>query len=136
MSIVEEYQQFLYRLNNEYQNESLDFFSDFDKKILFLTEEIIGIVTYDDDITLEIGKKIYKTILAVLKNKQLEIVQGDFYADYILCLNLIGIENFDWGTSIRFCWFEDNEKVKKIKNTIKFIFKEEVQIDNENNNNI
>ena len=43
------------------------------------------------------------------------------YEMYIVCLNLIGLDNLNWGTSIRYCWFEDTKKAKLIQEAVKFI---------------
>ncbi len=91
-------------------------FSKEDTKYIWICEPL-GIVTYDDSISCELGKKLYKTIKAILNRNQEHFMQNGYsqeYVDYITCLNLIGNDNLEWGTSIRYCWFKDEEKYRKI----------------------
>lgn len=91
-------------------------FSKEDTKYIWICEPL-DIVTYDDSISCELGKKLYKTIKAILNRNQEQFMQNGYsqeYVDYITCLNLIGNNNLEWGTSIRYCWFKDEEKYRKI----------------------
>jgi len=77
----------------------------------YLASEIFDYVSYDDDLDIEMGKKLYKTIDAILKKEQGKLIESDFYEDYIVCLNIMQLncEKINWGTSIRFPWFEYDE---------------------------
>ena len=78
----------------------------------YLASEIFDYVSYDDDLDIEMGKKLYKTVDAILKKEQGKLVESDFYEDYIVCLNIMQLncEKISWGTSIRFPWFEYDEE--------------------------
>lgn len=77
----------------------------------YLANDIFDYISYDDDLDIEMGKKLYKTIDAILKKEQEKLIESDFYEDYIVCLNLMQLncEKINWGTSIRFPWFEYGE---------------------------
>lgn len=80
---------------------------------------------YDSDIELKWGKLLYETLVAIIERKQSELINKN-YEEYLLCLNLIGAENLEWGTSIRFCWFDSEEIKNKYKGYLKQIGYEEV----------
>lgn len=92
-------------------------------KYIWFAEDIINFTAYDDDLSLLVGKRLYDTCKAIINKTQSEYME-EHYEDYIICLNLIGKDNFNWGSSIRFCWFENNSKTQKIINAIKFIEKQ------------
>jgi len=73
---------------------------------------------YDSDMELKWGKLLYETIIAIIERKQ-DILINRNYEEYLICLNLIGEENLEWGTSIRFCWFENEEIKNKYKGYLK-----------------
>lgn len=73
---------------------------------------------YDDDMDLKWGKLLYETIIAIIERKQ-DILINRNYEEYLLCLNLIGTDKLNWGSSIRFCWFDDDELKKKYKGYLK-----------------
>ena len=73
---------------------------------------------YDSDMELKWGKLLYETLVAIIERKQSELINKN-YEEYLLCLNLIGEENLNWGSSIRFCWFDDDKLEKKYKNYLK-----------------
>ena len=73
---------------------------------------------YDSDIELKWGKLLYETLVAIIERKQSELINKN-YEEYLLCLNLIGEENLNWGSSIRFCWFDDDAIENKYKNYLK-----------------
>ena len=113
----------IYNFEN-YYNYSLDetikrVYSKEELKYYWFAENIIDIAFYDTDMAIKWGKLLYKTVKAILERKQAEIME-EMYEQYLICLNLIGIEKLDWGTSIRFCWFDLDtdyeERFKKIIN--------------------
>lgn len=73
---------------------------------------------YDSDVELKWGKLLYETIISILERKQ-DVLLNKNYEEYLLCLNLIGTDKLEWGTSIRFCWFEKEETKNKYKNYLK-----------------
>lgn len=77
----------------------------------YLANDIFDYISYDDDLDIEMGKKLYKTIDAILKKEQEKLIKSNFYEDYITCLNIMrfNCEKINWGTSIRFPWFEYDE---------------------------
>lgn len=54
------------------------------------------------------GKKLYRTVKAIVKETQLNMIEKH-YEEYLICLNLINKNDdvLEWGTSIRFAWFID-----------------------------
>ena len=114
MNINEKFKTYL-----EYVANKEDFSED-DIKLIWFAEEIIDFAGYDDDLSLKIGKQLFETAKAIINRTQQEYMKEN-YEMYIICLNLIGLDNLSWGTSIRYCWFEDTEKTKLIQEAIKFI---------------
>lgn len=91
-------------------------FSKEDTKYIWLCTPL-DIVTYDDAISYELGRKLYKVIKAILNRTQEQFMAKGYsqeYVDYVTCLNLLGTDNLEWGTSIRYCWFKDKEKYRKL----------------------
>ena len=84
----------------------------------WFAECILDVAFYDTELSIKWGKLLYKTIKSILEDKQSEIM-SDMYEEYLICLNLIGIDKLEWGTSIRYCWFDDKEYVDKLKKAIK-----------------
>lgn len=114
MNIPEEFKFYL-----EYVSNKEDFNED-EIKLIWFAEEIIDFTGYDDDLSLKMGKQLFETAKAIIDRTQQEYMK-ESYGMYIVCLNLIGVNNLNWGTSIRYCWFEDTEKAKLIKEAVKFI---------------
>ena len=73
---------------------------------------------YDSDMELKWGKLLYETIIAIIERKK-DTLLNKKYEEYLLCLNLIGTEKLNWGSSIRFCWFDDDAIKNKYKNYLK-----------------
>lgn len=114
MNINEKFKTYL-----EYVTNKEDFSED-DIKLIWFAEEIVNFTGYDDNLSLKIGKQLFETAKAIINRTQQEYMKVN-YEMYIICLNLIGTDNLNWGTSIRYCWFEDTEKAKLIQEAIKFI---------------
>ena len=70
---------------------------------------------YDSDMELKWGKLLYETIIAIIERNQAKLLD-EKYEEYLLCLNLIGTDKLNWGSSIRFCWFDDDVIKNKYKN--------------------
>jgi hypothetical protein len=77
----------------------------------YLAHDIFDYTSYDDGLDIEMGKKLFRTVDAILKKEQRCLVNSDFYEDYIMCLNIMQLncQKINWGTSIRFPWFEYDE---------------------------
>lgn len=91
-----------------------------DLKYDWFAECIIGTSFYDTDISIKWGKLLYRTVKAILDNKQQEFMSEN-YEEYLICLQLIGLDNLEWGSSIRFCWFDKEEYIDELKAAIKQI---------------
>ena len=92
-------------------------------RYIWFAEDIIGFTSYDDELSYKMGKKLFETCKAIILSNQIELINND-YEYYIICLNLIGEDNLDWGSSIRFCWFNDNDKTYRITDAVKYIVKQ------------
>lgn len=108
---------------NYYNNIDISFkeyYSKNDLKWDWFTENIIGVTFYDTDLSIKWGKLLYKTVKAILERLQ-SIIMSEMYEEYLVCLNLIGTDKLDWGSSIRYCWFNEEEKeyIDKLKDAIK-----------------
>lgn len=114
MNMIEKFKTYL-----EYVPNKEDFSED-DIKLIWFAEEIVDFTGYDDNLSLKIGRQLFGTAKAIMNRTQQEYMKEN-YEMYIICLNLIGLNNLNWGTSIRYCWFEDTEKAKLIQEAIKFI---------------
>lgn len=75
---------------------------------------------YDNDLELKYGKLLYETIKSIIDRTQIDLI-NEKYEEYLLCLNLIGVDKLDWGSSIRFCWFDDKGIENKYKGYLKQI---------------
>lgn len=102
---------------NYYNNIDISFKEDYSKNELkwdWFAENIIGTTFYDTELSIKWGKLLYKTVTAILDGEQSKVL-SDMYEEYLICLNLIGTDKLEWGTSIRYCWF-DNGQEEYIKN--------------------
>jgi len=87
-------------------NESLNtYFSQQEKKCIFLSSAIIGITTYDDELSKEFGKMILDTLIQIKNRTTFEYIKNkENYKNFILSCNFIQ-DWLEWGTSIRGAWF-------------------------------
>lgn len=87
---------------------------------IWFASNIVYTAFYDDDLSLKWGEKLYRTVKAMLEGTQLSMIENH-YEDYLICLNLINKNDnvLEWGSSIRYCWFEDlvikQQYIKAIK---------------------
>ncbi len=82
-----------------------------DYKFIFLSSYIFDVITYDEELDLEFGKKIYEVMKSIQDRTTFDYIeeQND-YKNYILVCNLLNkYELIDWGTSIRGAWFSKSE---------------------------
>lgn len=100
--------------------ENKEGFSEKDMAYIWFSSCVCDCTFYDYGLDLEWGEKLYKTIKAITDRTQSELME-EMYKDYIICLNLIGVTNFEWGSSIRYCWFENADIENRFKESIKQI---------------
>lgn len=90
--------------------------------LMWLADEVIDLTFYDDALSYLIGKDLFLTINAILKDKQEYMLKDNIlYTRYLICLNLIGVDHLNWGSSIRYCWFEDDETKIYMQKVIDYI---------------
>ena len=91
-------------------NESLDtYFSQQEKKCIFLSSAIIGITTYDDELSKEFGKMILDALIQIRDRTTFNYIKDkENYKNFILSCNFIK-DWLEWGTSIRGAWFNVND---------------------------
>ena len=81
--LYEQWQEFT---NEQYpDNESLDtYFSEQEKKCIFLSSAIIGITTYDDELDKEFGKMILSTMIQIKNRITFEYIKNkENYKNFI-----------------------------------------------------
>lgn len=84
-------------INNDFSTE--------ERKCIFLSEAVVGIETYDIELSLEFGKMILEVLIQIKKRTTFEYIKDkECYKKYILTCNLIK-DWLTWGTSIRGAWF-------------------------------
>lgn len=84
-----------------------------DFKFIFLSDYIFNIATYDDDMSLEFGKKIFEVMKSIKNKETFEYINDvENYRSYIIVCNLLDkFDLIDWGSSIRGSWFNGNNIV-------------------------
>jgi len=105
------YKQWQEYTNEQFpDNESLDtYFSHQEKKCIFLSSAIIGITTYDDELSKEFGEMILETLIQIKNRTTFEYIKDkENYREYILSCNYIQ-DWIEWGTSIRGAWFNTGD---------------------------
>jgi len=110
-AIVKLYEQWQEYTNEQFpDNESLDtYFSQQEKKCVFLSSAIIGITTYDDELSKEFGKMILDTLIQIKNRTTFEYIKDkENYRKFILSCNFIQ-DWLEWGTSIRGAWFNTGD---------------------------
>ena len=106
-AIMKLYEQWQEWHNDHYAKpESLDtYFNEQQKKRIFLSDAIIGIVTYDDELSADYGNMILNTLIQIKNKTTLEYIKDrNNYKNYIISCNFI-CDWLYWGTSIRTAWF-------------------------------
>lgn len=80
--------------------------SEYDSKIVFFVDGMLGLTTYDRSLSEKCGKKILGIIKDIYNKKVFEkIIDSEYYYEYIIYCNFI-INWLEWGTSIRNAWFD------------------------------
>ena len=108
----------------EVEKENNPEFTQKELAYIWFSGNVCNCTFYDYGMDMKWGEKLYKTIKAVINDTQDEML-NEMYEEYLICLNLIGEDNFEWGSSIRYCWFENEdirtyftERVEQIKDII------------------
>lgn len=91
-----------------------DDYTDREFKLIWLSDNLLNITTYDNDISLTFGKELFEVIKVIIgRTWHLYIKDESDYIKFMRCVNLIDKANYiEWGTSIRSCWFNDVEFFK------------------------
>jgi len=91
-------------------NESLDtYFTIQEKKCIFLSSAIVGITTYDDELSKEYGKMILDTLIQIKNRTIFEYIKDkENYKNFIFSCNFIK-DWLEWGISIRGAWFNTGD---------------------------
>jgi hypothetical protein len=94
-------------------NETLDtYFSEHEKRCIFLSSAIVGLTTYDSDLDLKFGKMILDSMVQIYNRTIFEYIEDEGnYEKYIMSCNLIE-DWLEWGSSIRGAWFIYDEKIE------------------------
>ena len=114
MDCVNNFENYYEVLDKSFKEE----FSKNELKWDWFAENIIGVTFYDTELSIKWGKLLYKTVTSILDGTQSKVL-SEMYEEYLICLNLIGTDNLEWGTSIRYCWFDKEEYIKNLENAIK-----------------
>lgn len=89
----------------EYDEDIDEYFSIQEQKLIFLINDIVGLTTYDDSISLELGKDLLDVINIINQRQTFEYIKDESnYKKYIINVNYIKTW-LDWGCSIRGAWF-------------------------------
>ena len=102
---------FIQWFNDSYENNKKQIYSKEDYKFIFLSSYIFDVITYDDELDLEFGKKIYEVMKSIQDRTTFDYIEEENnYKNYILVCNLLDkYDLIDWGTSIRGAWFSRDE---------------------------
>ena len=77
-----------------------------EQKMIYLSRDIIGYITYDFGLDIEIGYNILEVLKIIRDRNNFEYIEDkDKYKNYIFVANLIK-SWLDWGSSIRGAWFD------------------------------
>ena len=97
----------MYKSNKEWRNEQGDMFTKFN----FLANIVFGLCTYDEEIEDKWGKEIFEVLITILNNETFKFIMNEKqYEQFLLVCQLLKQRNWiEWGTSVRSCWFDDNE---------------------------
>lgn len=97
---------------------SSDEYTEREFKLIWLSDNLFDITTYDDDISLTFGKELFEVIKVIIDRTWNKYIKDESnYIKFIRCANLLDKGNYiEWGTSIRSCWFNDVEFFKWLVN--------------------
>ena len=86
-------------------------------KYAFLSSNVFDLCPYDSDKDTEWGKVIYEVLCAIRdeKNNYYLLLDDAHYNNFLLVCQLLYRKRWiNWGTSIRSCWLEENEKSDRV----------------------
>lgn len=119
------YQNFL----TVYGDDRPDEYTERDKRIIFLAEDVLGITTYCGDYSLRIGERILDVMKFInFKKSNSEtlrpkvndyfdvVVDEDSEFTYILYVQFIK-DYLNWGTNIYYPWFDSKKEILGYKLT-------------------
>lgn len=97
----------MYQSNKEWRNEQGDMFTKFN----FLANMVFGLCTYDEIIEDEWGQKIFEVLKFIQEQESFTVINNlGKYEQFLLVCQLLKQRNWiEWGTSIRSCWFDENQ---------------------------
>ena len=90
-----------------------DDYSEKDIKCIFLSSAIVGgIITYDNDIDVTLGKMLLVTLIGIKNKNILDLINDEQkYLSYIIACNFL-TGWIDWGTSIRTPWINIGKEIE------------------------
>lgn len=76
-------------------------------KLIFLSDVIFGVITYDTSLSIEFGKEILDVMEVIHNGNNFEYIKDkENYKKFIRVANILDNYNWiEWGSSIRGCWF-------------------------------
>jgi len=105
-----------------------DEYSGREKRLIYLTNEVLDITTYCDDYSLRIGEQVLdiikyihyfhnrKGVVSKSKHNYLSSSTKELHYTYTVYVQFI-IKYLDWGTSIHRAWFDSNKEILGYKLT-------------------
>lgn len=75
-------------------------------KLIFLSDGLLGITTYDSSLDIEFGSMVLETMIQIKNRTTFEYIEDkENYRKFIISCNFL--EGWlDWGSSIRGAWFD------------------------------
>jgi hypothetical protein len=76
-----------------------------EQRLMFLSDQIMGLATYDDNLDIEFGKMFLETIIVIENGTTFEYIKDhENHKKYIMSCNFLK-KCIEYGTSIRGAWF-------------------------------
>lgn len=103
-----------------------DEYSEREKRLIYLTNEVLGLTTYCDDYSLKIGEQILDIIKfinckgdtpRILRPKIINYLMEECEFTYCLYIQFI-TDYLEWGTSIYHPWFDSSREILGYKLTL------------------
>lgn len=101
----------LYKCWREFEDDRLQNTPETTVRLMFLSNGVVGLNTYDDALDYEYGKMIHDTMIQIKEGTTFEYIKNpDDYRKYITSCNFID-GWIDWGTSIRGAFFAHDGRI-------------------------
>lgn len=115
-------EQILNKFKENYEYHINSRYAYYDNPYAWLCDEVLDLTTYDTDISLQIGHKLFNICKAILNGTTFEYIKDEKqYLDFIIYCNFLDAKGWiTWGTSIRGCWFQDMEYSEDIIEGVQF----------------